>query len=116
VSQEITNNDARIERAAALLPAWFIPRMMEDHWTFGLLLVTSDVLVIENITDVHQAADGGLWIDVQLSGHDGFIASSHKHPGFAVWRKLRMLSAPTDRLSATVNAAHIVAALELSDS
>jgi hypothetical protein len=28
--------DARIEEAARLLPAWFVPRMMGEEWVYGL--------------------------------------------------------------------------------
>jgi hypothetical protein len=35
---------AHIERARRLLPAWFVPRMMDDHWSFAFLLGNGDIL------------------------------------------------------------------------
>ena len=37
----------QITKAQRLLPAWFVPRMMTDCWSFGLLLETGHLLVIE---------------------------------------------------------------------
>ena len=40
--------------------------MMFDEWHFGLVLSTGQVLFIEHISDVRQAADGSIWIDVDM--------------------------------------------------
>jgi hypothetical protein len=98
----IAARKARLERCQKLLPAWFVPRMMDDTWVFGLLLSTGKVLAIEHIDEVHRAADGSLWIDVDMCGDpvDAWAA----------------LHAPTSRTRASVNVAHIVCALELSDT
>jgi hypothetical protein len=93
--------------AKRLLPAWFIPRMMDDCWSFGLLLITGHTLAIECIEAVHLAADGSLWIDVTMkTGEDVWLRDS---PG-------RLLFAPTSRTTASVNVAQIVAAFELADT
>ena len=96
--------DAFVEEATKLLPAWFIPRMMEDVWSFGLLMTTGVTIAIQQIRSVHQAADGSIWIDVILSdGDDPFDASGK-------------FVAPTSRLEASINTSHIVAAFELADT
>jgi hypothetical protein len=96
----------RIERARRLLPTWFVPRMMDDEWFFGLLLVTGRTLRITHIDDVHRAADGSLWIDASMEDPpDNFSKREEGH-----------LYAPTSRLTVSVNAAHIVAAFELADT
>jgi hypothetical protein len=56
----------KVNKAAALLPAWFIPRMMSDHWEFGLLLVTGQLLHVEHIDDV-SGWPGNIWIDVTMA-------------------------------------------------
>ena len=40
--------------------------MMFDEWHFGLVLSTGQVLFIERVSDVRQAADGSIWIDVDM--------------------------------------------------
>jgi hypothetical protein len=40
VIQAAKMRDNEVRQAKKLLPAWFVPRMMEDEWVFGLLLVT----------------------------------------------------------------------------
>ena len=62
-SDPISDYEAMLQRARNLLPAWFIPRMMDDSWSFGLMLTTGVVVAIETINAVHQAADGSIWID-----------------------------------------------------
>ena len=84
-----------------LLPAWFTERMMTDSGTFGLLLVTSRVLVIERIEAIRPGAADSLWLDVTLR-------AGAPPPG---WH-FRALTSPTRRRQATVNAAHVVAVLE----
>jgi hypothetical protein len=49
----------RLTKAQRLLPAWFVPRMMDDCWFFGLMLETGHLLVIEQVLDV-RAGPGGL--------------------------------------------------------
>ena len=93
---------AKVERCRKLLPAWFVPRMMEDAWVFGLLLSTGKVLAIEHIDEVRQAADGSLWIGIDMC-RDPANAWAAIHP-------------PTSRTRASVNVAHIVCALELADT
>jgi hypothetical protein len=92
-----------IDRCAKLLPAWFVPRMMGDVWYFGLLLTTGRTLRISQIDNVHQAADGSLWIDASMEPHEG------RDDGLEMY-------APTSRLTVSVNATHIVAAFELADT
>jgi hypothetical protein len=96
-----------INRAARLLPAWFVPRMMNDVWAFGLLLTTGQILRITEILDVIQAADSSLWIDVTMDDTPA---------GTDFWGKQNHLYAPTSRVKASVNVAQIVAAFELADT
>lgn len=98
-----------VVRAVALLPAWFVPRMIMDEWHFGLMLTTGQVLCISRIDDVKQAADGSIWLDVTMLP-DNF-GSEHVYG-----RVMCPMVAPTHRLEASINAAHVVAAFELADS
>jgi hypothetical protein len=88
-----------------LLPAWFVPRMRMDCWQFGLLMTTGHTIGISSIVDVHQAADGSLWLDVSMLTSD--------YEGIA---DVPLFLAPTSRTFASINAAHVVAAFELSDT
>jgi hypothetical protein len=93
---------SRREAAHDRLPAWFVPRMMEESGRFGLLLTTREVLGIERIDALHATADGGIWLDVTLlSGKP-----DRKH--------LTLLLAATSRCRASINASHVVAAWELA--
>lgn len=89
-----------------LLPAWFVDRMMDDVWSFGLLTTTSAVICISCIKRIHHWLDGCLWLDVELLPN-----ISVELPG------LTMICAPTsERLTASVNASQIVAAFELANT
>ena len=61
--------------------------MMTDTRSFALLLDTGVSLEVESITAVHQARDGTLWLDVRMR-----------------------------RGRAKLNAAHIVAALDVTET
>jgi hypothetical protein len=95
-----------LNRAIRLLPTWFVPRMMEDVWQFGLLMSDGTLICIQTILNVAQAADGSIWIDVRLSDVTPFTVE--KHP--------RLLKAPTSRDEASINVHHIMAAFETADT
>ena len=92
-----------------LLPSWFVPRMATDQWTFGLLLSTGALMVIESIEHLSIAADGGIWLEVQMSESPSLWTDNAKKSGFST-----ILTSPTERTTASINAAHIVAAFELA--
>ncbi len=96
--------DAEVELAHELLPAWFIPRMMTDSWSFGLLLNTGHVLCIESILKVRQGADGHIWLDVEMMTRIPYAKITN------------MIHSPTSRTRASVQASRIVAAFELADT
>lgn len=95
--------------ASALLPAWFIPRMMTDEWSFGLLMTTGVIMAISCIDSVNQAADGSIWLDVRMWGSDHLWVELHR-------KTMPLMAAPTKRLQASINAAHVIAAFELADT
>jgi len=99
--------DLKYKNATALLPAWFIPRMMSDEWSFGLLLVTGQVLACSRIDRVHQGSDGSLWLDVEMLSDKPFWAER---------LPMQTVVAPTSRLTASVAVAHIVWAFEFADT
>jgi len=105
-------NEEKINEATRLLPAWFVSRMMTDDWTFGLLLSTGQVMVVNYISEVHQAADGSIWIDVKM----GEKAEWHEPELGNTPSGMSYLSTPTKRDTASVNAAHVVAAFELAST
>jgi len=91
--------------AMELLPAWFVKRMMTDAWHFGLLTTSGTVIGIHQIHRTYQAADGSIWIDVELmSVYPPAVAENN------------MFIAPTSRTQASINTSHIVTAFELADT
>ena len=99
---------AHMEESARLLPTWFVPRMMDDVWSFGLLTNAGIILAVACIQDVRQAADGQIWLDAQLDSSSDTDALAKD--GFKV------LTAPTSRTSVSINAAHILAAFEIAQT
>ena len=89
---------------------WFLSRMTEDTWSFGIMLVTGQVLAIQTIYAVRRAQNGSAWIDAQLMPHDDFWIESARKNGY------RVVGAPTSREHVSINIAHIVAAFELADT
>ncbi len=105
--REVDFRDPHFEEAVKLLPAWFTSRMMTDQWVFGLLTVTGQVIVISCIESIIRAADGTLWLDVEMHQQSIGVADPiFREKGFF---------APTSRTTASINANHIVAAFELAD-
>jgi len=89
------------DTVAGLLPAWIGRRMVGLRGTFGLLLTT--------IAAAHQSSDGVVLLDVLLdeAGVPGGIDLA--------WRTKHFLGAPVHGASvATVNLAHVVAAVEFT--
>lgn len=97
------------ETVAELLPAWLGRRMVGLRGAFGLLLVTGDVMRLTSIAAAHQSSDGTVLLDVLLDNAgvpDGIDLA---------WRAKHFLGSPVQGASvATVNLAHIVAAVEFT--
>lgn len=106
---EMAADRQQIEAQTKLLPAWFTERMMNDNWTFGLKLVSGEVLVIRQIEAIKQAADGSLWLDVEMADYCTWLNQTATGAG-------RLIFAPISRTTASVNAAHVVAAFDLGES
>jgi hypothetical protein len=97
------------DTVTGLLPAWFGRRMVGLRGSFGLLLTTGDVLRLTSIAAAHQSSEGIVLLDVHLDNAgvpDGLDSA---------WRAKHFLGAPVPGASvATVNLAHIVAAVEFT--
>ena len=97
------------ETVAGMLPAWFGRRMVGLRGSFGLLLTTGDVLRLTSIAAVHQSSDGIILLDIlldQAGVPDGVDLA---------WRTKHFMGSPVPGASvATVNLAHIVAAVEFT--
>lgn len=92
----------QVIQARQMLPTWFVDRMMTDTWWFGLMMSNGTVIGVHRILSVDQAADGTIWLTVELLSDT---------PGDD-----RVFIAPTTRLTASINASHVVAAYELADT
>ena len=95
------------ETVVDLLPAWLGRRMVGLRGSFGLLLTTGDVMRLTSIAAAHQSSEGAILLDVLLDSAgvpDGLDLA---------WRAKHFLGAPVPGASiATVNLAHVVAAVE----
>jgi hypothetical protein len=98
----------KTNRAVRLLQPWFITRMMDDNWLFGLLLDTGHLLVIHKILDVKEDGPGGVWLDVEMARDTEWLAD-------VGWAK-SIIQAPTSRTTASVKASKIIMAFELADT
>lgn len=97
------------ETVSGLLPAWLGRRMVGLRGAFGLLLTTGDVLRLTSIAAAHQSSEGIILLDVLLD-HAGVPDGLD-----LAWRSKHFLGAPVPGASvATVNLAHIVAAVEFT--
>ncbi len=95
------------EDAVRLLPAWFGSRMVGLRGSFGLLLTSGDVLRCVSIAAVHQSTAGLVLLDVLL---DQAGVPEGVDQG---WRSKHYLGVPAPAATlATVNLAHVVAAVE----
>jgi hypothetical protein len=99
------------DEAADLLPAWLGRRLIGQHGRFGLLLATGGVMRITSIGAVNMSSDCLALLDVSLDyggmpdGIDG------------AWQPKQFLGAPVaGATAATVNLAHVTAAVEFIDT
>ncbi|HEY1413441.1 MAG TPA: hypothetical protein VGF36_14945 [Rhodopila sp.] len=97
------------EAVARMLPAWLGRRMVGLRGAFGLLLTTGDVIRLTSIAAVHQSSEGAVLLDVLLD-HAGVPDGLD-----LAWRSKHYLGAPVPGATlATVNLAHVVAAVEFT--
>jgi hypothetical protein len=97
------------ETVVDMLPAWLGRRMVGLRGAFGLLLTTGDVIRLTSIAAAHQSSAGAILLDVLLDSAgvpDGLDLA---------WRAKHFLGTPVPGASvATVNLAHVVAAVEFT--
>ena len=99
------------DEATDLLPAWLGRRLIGLHGSFGLLLATGDVMRITSIGAVHLSSDGLVLLDVSLD-HGGVPDNID-----VAWQPKQFLGAPLPgATAATVNLAHVVAAVEFIET
>ena len=92
------------DEAASLLPAWFVS---EPNDRAARILTTGDILRITSIGALHQSSSGTVLLDVLLD-HGGIPDGID-----LAWQPKRYLGTPVPGATvATVNLAHVVAAVE----
>jgi hypothetical protein len=95
------------DEAVRSLPAWFGSRMIGLRGRFGLLLTTGDIMKITSIVALNQSSTGIVLLDVLLD-HAGVPDGVD-----LAWRPKHYIGAPVPGATvATVNLAHVVAAVE----
>jgi hypothetical protein len=93
------------QKMTEVLPVWYIDRMANDNWGFGLLLNFGSILAIERIEGV---SDDGQWLEVSLLAQDGRPDQFNGH------KVLYRIAG--DRSSASVRVDQIQAAFEIETS
>ncbi len=93
-------------KISEVLPAWYTSRMSEDHWPFGLLTISGNILAINNISAI---SDDGKWLDVNMLQKND-ISINEEELGFS------LIFAPTERTKMSVQIKNIVSAFELTTS
>ncbi len=89
------------DRMFEVLPTWYVRRMGQDDWGFGLLLTSSEILAIARI---EALSSDGQWMEVTML---------ERGQGPDEIGDIPVLYAPTNRLRASVKIANIEAAFEL---
>lgn len=102
--EELPSGD-ELEEIANQFP-WFVSRMMQDTWVFGLLVAANWVIVVERINRIRKLG-GIVWLDVEMSPRNELIAPP---PG------LKLMFSPTSRTNTSVRADAVIAAFELADT
>ncbi len=103
--QENGRNGA-LEEARQLLPSWFTDRIGKEPGRFALLLQTRQILIIDGLHAVRQGAGGLVWLDVEL-------VVPFRKDGFP-WGHFPVIkSSGPDRAICSINAAHVVAVVEV---
>ena len=89
-----------------LLPEWLAARLTSGPARFGILLVTGHVIVIDAVRSVRMSPAGQVWIDVEL-------LVPFKKDGFP-WGHFPLVKRTAeDRATGSINAAHVVALVEV---
>ncbi len=96
----------QIDEASGILPAWFVYRMMDDEWHFGLMLSNGTTIGISKILEVSQDAAGDIWLDAEMLPH-----------GCGDQTSLKILTAPCEeRRRVSINARHVMFAFEIAST
>ena len=91
---------------AAFLPAWLAERLAAGPARFGVLMITGHVLVVDRSGRVRQSPAGQVWLDVE-------VLVPFKKDGFP-WGHFPLVKRTADdRAAAAINAAHVVALVEV---
>ena len=104
IEDQELEREYEVEEYIKLLPAWFTLRMLDDTWSFGLLIITGDIIAIECINSIKKDASGNLWLDATLK-NDCLVNEIFGH---------RIFLSPTPRNKISINTSHIIAAFELA--
>ena len=90
---------------------WFVERMMNDTWTFGLLVTGNLVIVIDQIDNI-RAPGGIVWLDVTMREKSNWDVKKFT----TLPENLTLMYSPTRRQQASVRADAVIAAFELADT
>lgn len=91
------------EQAFEVVPAWYAPRMMDDHWLFALQTSDGRTYAVRRITAI---SDDQKWMDVELATEDDARGVGDRYGPLIV-------AVAEDRTRASLRIDHIVAAFDL---
>ncbi|SEG03893.1 hypothetical protein SAMN04488045_1623 [Thalassococcus halodurans] len=96
-------------KMSEVLPAWFVNRMANDYWYFGLLMDNNVVLPIHRIQKI---SDDGRWLEVELMEQGDDI---HEFPDSPI-KEMPVIYALEGRTPANVQISKIVGTIELANT
>lgn len=105
--ESITN----VDEMKKVLPVWFIERMVNDYWHFGMLLRSGQVLVFTRIIKLSSDAK---WLEVEMAENDGEKVTEFFKEGPA--KDLPTIYSLPERTTASVSVAQIIACFELANT
>lgn len=103
---EMVDNPSKM---AEILPAWYVQRMANDWWSFGLIMDTGLVVAIRRIL---KMSSDGRWLEVELMERDDAIQTFPESPV----ADMQIMYGLRGRNVANVQVAKIIGALDLANT
>jgi len=91
--------------ASKIHPNWWVERMMDDEWYFGLLTTDGSIIAFSNISNI---SDDGKWLDITLMMKDELPENSEE--------KSYITAVADDRRKASVQMDKVVMAYDIITS
>ena len=95
---------------------WWVDRVGDDSWNFGLLLSTGQLLQCDYLIATRTDPSKNRWVDVQLLEAKDEHHVKHLVACGLVACPTKIVSAPCGKKTVSINLAHVVGVFELAHS